>query len=93
MAFDLFANEKSGANGHRRGGRYSRCGGEKSSNSAAFTSGKIIPSTCTERLRNDWNGTGRALVLGAKQNTEDNMYIGLGGILLLILILWLLGVI
>jgi hypothetical protein len=34
-----------------------------------------------------------ALVVGAKQNTEDKMYIGLGGILLLILILWLLGVI
>ena len=29
----------------------------------------------------------------SKTNTEDIMYIGLGGILLLILILWLLGVI
>jgi hypothetical protein len=28
-----------------------------------------------------------------KTNTEDVMYIGLGGILILILILWLLGVI
>jgi hypothetical protein len=44
-------------------------------------------------MRNDWNGGAAALVVGAKQNTEDNMYIGLGGILLLILILWLLGVI
>jgi hypothetical protein len=46
-----------------------------------------------ERRRNDWNGAPSRVVVGAKQNTEDNMYIGLGGILLLILILWLLGVI
>ena len=53
----------------------------------------MIPARCDERLRNDWNGGGSALVVGAKQNTEEIMYIGLGGILLLILILWLLGVI
>jgi hypothetical protein len=31
--------------------------------------------------------------MGQNKIEEDNMYIGLGGILLLIVILWLLGVI
>jgi hypothetical protein len=58
-----------------------------------LANGKIIPIGCDERCRNDWNGLPSRVVVEAKQNTEDNMYIGLGGILLLILILWLLGVI
>jgi hypothetical protein len=58
-----------------------------------LANGKIIPIGCDERCRNDWNGPPSRVVVEAKQNTEDNMYIGLGGILLLILILWLLGVI
>jgi len=44
-------------------------------------------------LRNDWNGAGPLTVSPAKPTEERVMYIGLGGILVLILILWLLGVI
>jgi hypothetical protein len=45
------------------------------------------------RLRNNWNGAGQNTVVQAKVITEEVMYIGLGGILILILVLWLLGVI
>lgn len=45
-------------------------------------------------MRNDWNGAAGHTVSAAKPKKEERvMYIGLGGILLLILILWLLGVI
>jgi hypothetical protein len=44
-------------------------------------------------LRNDCNHTARATVSAATRKREEYMYIGLGGILILILILWLLGVI
>jgi hypothetical protein len=63
----------------------------KSSKSRHFQTGKIIPvgfcyareTTGTVRLRN-----------GFDQHTEERvMYIGLGGLLILILVLWLLGVI
>jgi hypothetical protein len=35
----------------------------------------------------------RSRLFGAKVTTEEVMYIGLGGLLILILVLWLLGVI
>jgi hypothetical protein len=44
-------------------------------------------------MRNDWNEPPTPTVSPAKPNRRRVMYIGLGGILLLILILWLLGVI
>ena len=44
-------------------------------------------------MRNDWNGAAPLTVSPAKPTEERLMYIGLGGILVLILILWLLGVI
>jgi hypothetical protein len=40
----------------------------------------------SERSRHD-------LSFSIQKKTEENMYIGLGGLLILILILWLLGVI
>jgi hypothetical protein len=46
-----------------------------------------------ETLPKCWERATSPAVDCAKQTTEDIMYIGLGGILLLILILWLLGVI
>jgi hypothetical protein len=54
--------------------------------------GKIIPQHSSYRYRNDWNAPPSPPVSPAKQE-ERVMYIGLGGILVLILILWLLGVI
>jgi hypothetical protein len=55
--------------------------------------GKIIPQECSYRTRNDWNGGTPLTVSPSKPTEERVMYIGLGGILVLILILWLLGVI
>jgi hypothetical protein len=55
--------------------------------------GKIIPWRGLIRIRNGWNGGCRSAVLTSKHNGRKRMYIGLGGILVLILILWLLGVI
>lgn len=45
------------------------------------------------RVRNDWNEAGAPTVSAAKPIGRFAMYIGLGGLLILILILWLLGVI
>lgn len=45
------------------------------------------------RERNDWNGVGAAPFEQQSKKREEYMYIGLGGLLILILILWLLGVI
>ena len=45
------------------------------------------------RGRNDGNGGAAMLVSAATRKREECMYIGLGGLLILILILWLLGVI
>ena len=45
------------------------------------------------RRRNKWNGVRSNAVVSAKVLTEEVMYIGLGGLLALILVLWLLGVI
>jgi hypothetical protein len=45
------------------------------------------------RSRNNWNGARPNAVVSAKVITEEVMYIGLGGLLILILVLWLLGVI
>ena len=44
-------------------------------------------------MRNDCNLCAHAAVSSQTRKREEFMYIGLGGILLLILILWLLGVI
>jgi hypothetical protein len=48
----------------------------------------------SERHWNGWNGRARSSVLPPKQKHGGiAMYIGLGGLLILILVLWLLGVI
>jgi hypothetical protein len=44
-------------------------------------------------VRNDCNLAAARTVSAAKPTREECMYIGLGGLLILILILWLLGVI
>ncbi|WP_196232913.1 hypothetical protein [Sphingomonas segetis] len=89
----LLSNEKSGACRHRRRTGYLRVRRRKSSKSGMFWTGKMIPSTPSCRLRNDWNIDAPLTVSAAKPIQERVMYIGLGGILILILILWLLGVI
>jgi hypothetical protein len=70
-----------------------RPGAQKSSKSGTFPTGKIIPL----RLGNarETTGTTRPIPPFHRQheNGRMNMYIGLGGLLILILILWLLGVI
>jgi hypothetical protein len=44
------------------------------------------------RGRNEWNGERRPAVSAPTRKREEmRMYIGLGGLLILILILWLLG--
>ena len=53
----------------------------------------MLPSMSSNRLRNEWNIDAPLTVSAAKPKQERVMYIGLGGILILILILWLLGVI
>ena len=73
--------------------RYLPANREKSSESAVLQTGKIIPQSLPDRKRNDWNAAASTIVLLPKQTREKVMYIGLGGILVLILILWLLGVI
>jgi hypothetical protein len=46
------------------------------------------------RQRNDWNGgMAPAVSVSTRKYWRNVMYIGLGGLLILILILWLLGVI
>jgi hypothetical protein len=65
---------------------------QKSSKSGTFHTGKIIPIRLS-RLRNDWNVRQGLTVSSATRKWEELMYIGLGGLLVLILILWLLGVI
>jgi hypothetical protein len=77
---------------HRRPKRYLLPGRQKSSKSGTFWTGKIIPLPTTRR-RNDWNARVLLTVFKATRNREECMYIGLGGLLVLILILWLLGVI
>jgi hypothetical protein len=75
------------------GGRYLRAGAGKSSKSSAFRSGKIIPAmivTYPQRLE---RGTRCQCFHWQHIKWRKGMYIGLGGILVLILILWLLGVI
>jgi hypothetical protein len=93
----LLSNEKkrrfSFCRQHRRRRRYLRARGRKSSKSGELLTGKIIPQHQPCRLRNEWNGAARLTVTDAKPTEERVMYIGLGGILVLILILWLLGVI
>ena len=53
----------------------------------------MIAFTISNRSRNDWNDEAPPTVSDAKPTEERVMYIGLGGLLILILILWLLGVI
>ena len=72
--------------------RYLRLKARKSSKSGTFSTGKIIPYGLN-RLRNDGNDRGWIAVLARTRNRRFAMYIGLGGLLILILILWLLGVI
>jgi hypothetical protein len=93
MAEKPLLNEKSGASGHRRRARYLRASGEKSSKSGTFRTGKIIPSSF--RAGCGTTGTAQACPPFHQQTKHGSlvMYIGLGGLLVLILILWLLGVI
>jgi hypothetical protein len=93
MAPEPLSNEKSAARRQRRQTRYLRGMTKKSSKSGAFLTGKIIPSAvepCAKRLERE--GTAHRFTSNTKTGGLD-MYIGLGGLLILILILWLLGVI
>ena len=78
---------------HRRLTRYLRPSAGKSSKSGMFRTGKIIP----QAVRNGYITSGtsdRSLPFQQQHETGGIiMYIGLGGLLILILILWLLGVI
>jgi hypothetical protein len=76
----------------RRRRRYLRASAGKSSKSGTFLMGKIIPEAAS-RIRNDGNGRPAFAVFTSNENRRNAMYIGLGGLLILILILWLLGVI
>jgi hypothetical protein len=78
---------------HRRRSGYLRASGRKSSKSGAFRTGKIIPQQSSSRRRNECNHSAIETVSAPEPNGSCTMYIGLGGILILILILWLLGVI
>jgi hypothetical protein len=72
--------------------RYLLPDGRKSSKSGTFRTGKIIPSNF--RCGDATTGTApQPHRWSRKQKREEYMYIGLGGLLILILILWLLGVI
>jgi hypothetical protein len=72
---------------------YSRLSPGKSSKSGTLLAGKIIPYKLPERLRNVWNGALSGRLFRQREELEASMYIGLGGLLILVLILWLLGVI
>jgi hypothetical protein len=93
MAENLLSNEKSAASWPRRPVRYLRGSGRKSSKSQHLLAGKIIP----EGYGHAAVTTGTACLLSPFQTQHETggrvMYIGLGGLLILILILWLLGVI
>jgi hypothetical protein len=89
----LLSNEKSGSHEEPPSRCYLRASSRKSSKSGTLRKGKIIPAPSFCRLRNDWNGDASPTVSAAEPKEERVMYIGLGGILVLILILWLLGVI
>jgi hypothetical protein len=67
--------------------------GEKSRKSGTLLTGKMIP--LANPAASETTGTTRPRFPFHTQNqTEERvMYIGLGGLLILILILWLLGVI
>jgi hypothetical protein len=58
-----------------------------------FPDGYNHTRALVSRLRNDWNARAPNSVSAATRNRRITMYIGLGGLLILILILWLLGVI
>jgi hypothetical protein len=78
---------------HRRWTRYLRVSGRKSSKSGMFRTGKMLPAIiCHGRVT---SGTRGSLSPFHHQHETGGgvMYIGLGGLLILILILWLLGVI
>jgi hypothetical protein len=66
---------------------------EKSSKSAALLTGKIIPIRAHAVSVTTGTPQPHSPFQTANQTVERVMYIGLGGILILILILWLLGVI
>jgi hypothetical protein len=67
--------------------------GRKSSKCGALLTGKMLPLSIRYEIRT--NGTREPLQRFPRQwqIEEREMYIGLGGLLILILILWLLGVI
>jgi hypothetical protein len=73
--------------------RYLRARVRKSSKSAALLVGKMIPKTCPTACVTTGTPVCRSPFQQQKQQEERVMYIGLGGLLILILILWLLGVI
>jgi hypothetical protein len=64
--------------------------GRKSSKSAALLTGKIIPLRIGVTIGTQWQPIPLTL---QNECGGTEMYIGLGGLLILILVLWLLGVI
>jgi len=79
--------------GHRRGGANRDERSKSQANPAICRRVKYYP----KQSRNDVETTGTVGALagcsGNDKKLEASMYIGLGGLLILILILWLLGVI
>ena len=74
-------------------GRYLREKLEKSSKSAPLRTGKIIPVSCDHASVTTGTRGDVPPFQFEHKNGRLAMYIGLGGLLILILILWLLGVI
>jgi hypothetical protein len=72
---------------------YSRARVQKSSKSGLLLEGKIIPARLPAACETSGTAQHRSSFHPQNQTEERVMYIGLGGILVLILILWLLGVI
>jgi hypothetical protein len=94
MGVNLFdRNESAPPDRAALAGRYLRRGAEKSSNSAVLSTGKILPYTIRHASGTIGTAALRRRFLRQNKMEERRMYIGLGGLLILILVLWLLGVI
>jgi hypothetical protein len=87
------SNEKSGTHREPPWRRYLRVSAGKSSKSGAFLTGKMIPSTLVSAAKRVERTAPPHRYSGNTKTGGSAMYIGLGGLLILILILWLLGVI
>jgi len=94
MGVNLFdRNESAPPERTALAGRYLRGGVEKSSNSASLSTGKILPYVVRHGSGTIGTAALRRRFLRQNKTEECRMYIGLGGLLILILVLWLLGVI